>query len=154
MSDPKRTIQPEAVMADIVDIDALRALLEKATKGPWGAVQVNTRDHGAYDPIFVDGLWHIFDVAHPGRVPIAIIDHANDHHPPTREKAAYDAALIAAAVNALPALLSELEGLREAVEWYGEQARLARLIHSEGDAGRHALADDGGKRARAALTKG
>ena len=41
--------------------------------------------------------------------------------------------------------------LREALAWYGEQARLARLVHSEGDAGRHALADDGGKRARAAL---
>lgn len=44
--------------------------------------------------------------------------------------------------------------LREALEWYGEQARLARLIHSEGDAGRHALADDGGKRAREALATG
>jgi hypothetical protein len=40
----------------------------------------------------------------------------------------------------------------EALKWYGEQARLARLIHSEGDAGRHALAADGGKRATAALT--
>lgn len=36
--------------------------------------------------------------------------------------------------------------------WYGEQARLARLIHSEGDEGRWALAEDGGKRARATLT--
>lgn len=43
-------------------------------------------------------------------------------------------------------------GLREALEWYGEQARLCRLIHSEGDAGRYALSNDGGKRARAALT--
>jgi hypothetical protein len=42
--------------------------------------------------------------------------------------------------------------LREALEWYGEQARLARLVHSEGDTGRHNLADDGGKRARATLT--
>lgn len=41
--------------------------------------------------------------------------------------------------------------LRKALEWYGEQARLARLIHREGDAGRHALADDGGKRARQAI---
>jgi hypothetical protein len=41
--------------------------------------------------------------------------------------------------------------LREALEWYGEQARLCRLIHSEGDAGRHALANDGGIRARKAL---
>ena len=45
----------------------------------------------------------------------------------------------------------EVERLREALVWYGEQARLARLIHSEGDAGRYALADDGGKRARQAL---
>ena len=43
------------------------------------------------------------------------------------------------------------EKMREALEWYGEQARLCRLIHSEGDSGRHALADDGGKRALAAL---
>lgn len=42
--------------------------------------------------------------------------------------------------------------LEEALRWYGEQARLARLIHSEGDAGRHALAADGGKRALAALS--
>lgn len=48
----------------------------------------------------------------------------------------------------------EVERLREALAWYGEQARLARLIHSGGDAGRHALADDGGKRARSALTVG
>ena len=46
----------------------------------------------------------------------------------------------------------EVERLREALAWYGEQARLARLIHSEGDAGRHALAGDGGSRARAALS--
>lgn len=45
----------------------------------------------------------------------------------------------------------EAEKLRVALEWYGEQARLARLIHSEGDKGRQALADDGGKRARQAL---
>ena len=47
----------------------------------------------------------------------------------------------------------DVAALREAVEWYGEQARLARLIHSEGDAGRSALAADGGKRALAALSK-
>jgi hypothetical protein len=48
---------------------------------------------------------------------------------------------------------SDVERMREALEWYGEQARLARLIHSEGDAGRHALAEDGGKRARAILAE-
>lgn len=46
---------------------------------------------------------------------------------------------------------AEAEKLQMALEWYGEQARLARLIHSEGDKGRQALADDGGKRARQAL---
>ena len=46
---------------------------------------------------------------------------------------------------------AEIARLREALEWYGEQARLCRLIHSEGDAGRAALSEDGGKCARAAL---
>jgi hypothetical protein len=45
----------------------------------------------------------------------------------------------------------EIERLRKALEWYGEQAHLARLIHREGDAGRNALASDGGHRAREAL---
>jgi hypothetical protein len=51
--------------------------------------------------------------------------------------------------RALSAIAAEVVGT---LKWYGEQARLARLIHSEGDAGRHALAADGGKRAAAALT--
>tara|TARA_R110000772_G_scaffold30806_5_gene76491 strand:+ start:2564 stop:2827 length:264 start_codon:yes stop_codon:yes gene_type:complete len=52
-------------------------------------------------------------------------------------------------IDALEARVAELEG---ALEWYGENARLCRLIHSEGDPGRHALAEDGGKRAKAALS--
>jgi len=47
-------------------------------------------------------------------------------------------------------LLTEARGL---LEWYGENARLARLIHGEGDAGRDAIAGDGGKRARAFLSR-
>jgi hypothetical protein len=47
---------------------------------------------------------------------------------------------------------AENERLREALEWYAEQTRLCRLIHSEGDIGRQALADDGGKKAREALS--
>lgn len=43
--------------------------------------------------------------------------------------------------------------LVEVLRWYGENARLARLIHSEGDIGRHAISSDGGKRARALLSK-
>ena len=51
-------------------------------------------------------------------------------------------------------LLHAAQRIREleaALNWYGEQARLARLIHSEGDAGRHALAADGGKKAKQLL---
>lgn len=48
----------------------------------------------------------------------------------------------------------EVARLKAALEWYGEQSRLARITHSEGDAGRHALQADGGNRARAALADG
>jgi hypothetical protein len=51
----------------------------------------------------------------------------------------------------IEALSHDRKVMREALGWYGEQARLARLIHSEGDAGRNALAADGGNRARATL---
>ncbi len=50
------------------------------------------------------------------------------------------------------ALAAQQAVMRQALEWYQEQARLCRLIHSEGDAGRNALAADGGRRARAALS--
>ena len=43
--------------------------------------------------------------------------------------------------------------LMESLSFYAEHARLCRLIHSEGDAGRNALAKDGGDKARAAIKK-
>jgi hypothetical protein len=49
------------------------------------------------------------------------------------------------------ALQARVKVLEDALRWYGEQARLAKLIHSEGDSGRNALAKDGGERARTAL---
>lgn len=64
---------------------------------------------------------------------------------------------VACVLTNLPAAtrqhLESAEGMKEALEWYGEQSRLARLIHSGGDSGRNALATDGGERARAALSK-
>lgn len=60
----------------------------------------------------------------------------------------HERASLVAERDAAHARAERLEG---ALSWYGEQVRLCRLIHSGGDAGRHALADDGGKRARAAL---
>lgn len=53
-----------------------------------------------------------------------------------------------AEVAARDARIAEAE---EVIAWYGEQARLARLIHSEGDDGRAALSADGGNRARTFL---
>lgn len=44
-----------------------------------------------------------------------------------------------------------IKAMEDTLEWYAEQARLCRLAHSEGDAGRQSLSDDGGKRALAAL---
>lgn len=55
-----------------------------------------------------------------------------------------NAAIIVRAVNSY-------EAMKDALEWYREQSRLARLIHSEGDKGRHEIANDGGAKARAAL---
>lgn len=49
------------------------------------------------------------------------------------------------------ALEAHREKLERVLTWYGENARLCRLIHSEGDLGRNNLAADGGERARAAL---
>ena len=57
---------------------------------------------------------------------------------------------LAAENAALEAKVARMVG---ALEWYQEQARLCRLIHKEGDAGRLALSDDGGKRAAAALAE-
>ena len=48
-------------------------------------------------------------------------------------------------------LRAENERLRAELAWYGEQSRLARIIHSEGASGRHALQADGGHRARDAI---
>jgi len=48
-------------------------------------------------------------------------------------------------------LRTHREKLERTLTWCGENARLARLITSDGDLGRHNLAHDGGTRARAAL---
>ena len=56
-----------------------------------------------------------------------------------------------AAESAQREAVAEVARLREALEWYGENARLCRLITNEGACGRIALDLDGGHRARAAL---
>ena len=60
-------------------------------------------------------------------------------------------------IQKMESRITELEAanaeLLEALSFYAEHARLCRLIHSEGDAGRSALAKDGGDKARAAIKK-
>jgi len=53
----------------------------------------------------------------------------------------------------IDALKAEKAELLVALTWYGEQSRLARLIHREGDTGRAAIASDGGRRAAEAIAK-
>jgi hypothetical protein len=75
-------------------------LLAGHTPGPWQAVQIR------------DGLWHVINDPH--RVPIAVVDHSRDGHPPTRKQAEDDARLIAAAPDLLHAAklaLTIIEGL-------------------------------------------
>ena len=67
------------------------------------------------------------------------------------EKLAKDLASLADAAARIRLLEQQLSTAREALEWYGEQTRLCRLIHSGGDPGRHALSADGGNRAAAAI---
>jgi hypothetical protein len=84
------------------------------------------------------------DLAHDGTRPLY----------PADEEAGFAASPLYAAPPDVSALQERVRALEEALGWYGEQARLCRLIHSGGDAGRNALSEDGGKRARKALGDG
>ena len=84
--------------------------------------------------VFTEGVWY----AEPGML----------LHSPEYIAAS---ALRGAMADALEAQAAKLAVLRAALEWYGEMCRLARLIHSGGDIGRHAIAADGGSRAIKAL---
>jgi hypothetical protein len=80
-------------------------------------------------------------------------DQSFTYSNPTAIRADFSAAREAELRAEVERLRAMLDEAREVLDWYGEQSRLARLIHREGDAGRHAIAADGGTRARATLAK-
>lgn len=139
-----------------VDTDTLAGLLAECTQGPWQM----SGSRGAVQNIYGH------DVGPDGK-PVAVVDypppgrHASDDiHRRCRANARLIALApeLAAETIALRAQAARdkarIERLQAALRWYGDQARLARLIHSEGDAGRNALARDGGEYAIAALEDG
>lgn len=82
----------------------------------------------------------------------AIMEKCHDDMDRKEEAAIVRALATPDQTAALDRLIAEaVKPYVEVLAWYGEQARLARLIHSEGDAGRNALQADGGKRANAIL---
>lgn len=83
-------------MTDQIDTATLRALAEAATKGPWEAYTVpQTRTEAPYIAVEV------------GETEVRIARFEGGH---------YDAAFIAAARTAVPALLDEVERLRAEVD--------------------------------------
>lgn len=94
---------------------------------PWAAVRLRERVRPFEDaPLFPDGLWAIVRAGNTERVPIAVLDHADDHHAPAREQAGLDAELIVLAVNAHAALVA---AAKEAAD------ELAGLIAGKGTCG-------------------
>ena len=97
-----------------LDLGRLRALLEKATPGPWRAVEAETafRIQRASDP------WNYITTATYS--PLGGI--------PKWEGMQANAALIVAAVNALPALLSRVEELEATVAQWKEGVESANRL--------------------------
>ena len=121
-------------------IEAMLAGLDGVAPSPWRTVLPNRKDG---EPGFVRSG------AGENSITVAVLYHEAD----TRHIARCDPSTIRAVLTELLELRAENERLRTALAWYGEQARLAKLIHAEGDLGRHRLAKDGGDRSRRALER-
>ena len=87
-----------------LDLAHLRALLAAATPGPW----LGPRITDAWPPGCL-GLYALDDHGEPAEI-IGLTGYAADD-----SRADHDAALVAAAVNALPDLLAEIEQLRSLI---------------------------------------
>ena len=87
-----------------LDLAALRALVEQATPLPWA--------HDRSGVFHVESLGPILDEDRTRKGNAVGIGRVGDTYPRGDNHPTENMALIAAAVNALPALLDELEGLR------------------------------------------
>ena len=126
-------------MTDKLTPEQVANLAEKGTQGAWRYEGGRTVYAKARETL---------DGNKDGALAVIVTHHENDWF---SEFDSQRIANVPAMETLIASQATEIERLREALEWYGEQARLARLIHSEGDAGRHALQEDGGKKARTTL---
>lgn len=102
-----------------IDLEGLRALLEKATPGPWAPCHhlKSPKDDASCPCGYRGGVW-----GNDGEVVVfemgSTADQDGDYLLPVADRATQlaDAALIVAAVNALPTLLAELTALRSAAQ--------------------------------------
>jgi hypothetical protein len=117
-------------MTDKIDVAGLRALRERATPGPWEYRPYEGDDwgfvRGPEQSSTIGPLKPLVAVARPG--------HQHDFDADAHRRAGADpyepnAALITAAVNALPALLDAAEATA-ALEWFGTQHRLSLDFYS------------------------
>ncbi|HEV7352546.1 MAG TPA: hypothetical protein VGN74_05395 [Brevundimonas sp.] len=137
----------------MTDLTELERLAKDASEGPWTALFGETRYHECDDA----DPWAV--ILTPRRHEVVTLYERYARKGEDRSDYDADAAFIAAAnpatvldlIARIRHLEAEREKDREALLFYAEQSRLARLIHSEGDAGRQAISEDGGKIARARL---
>lgn len=94
-------------------LDKLESLALAATAGPWVTVPLAWRMNcsDGKPPAFKNGRWVILPEHDTHRMPLAEVDHADDHCAAAREHAENDARFIAAASPA--AILDLIELVRE-----------------------------------------
>lgn len=123
------------------ELKAIRERCEKATPGPWEA-HIQT------------GPYRTRNYAGKVKAPIPIGEHSSFRvHPNLLYEG--DVHFIAHARTDIPSLLDEVERLREALEWYGDEKNWKTVFNSDDDTVYGFLMkEDCGDRARDALKEG
>ena len=92
------------------------------TKEPWVAVPINGKSEYTFAAAKSnsDGRWVLMPEWNIERLPLAVIDRADDQYPPERTRAGADAARIVSCVNALtgkPDPQAWVKAVERLVEW-------------------------------------